>query len=112
MILEEKDALSPKYDNLRYTEFHGNIDKKDRERNRLTYNMTNNLRGTQIKIIFIGPAGTEGISLSNVRQVHILEPYWNEVRIKQLIGRALRACSHKDLPMEERVVDIFRYKSY
>ena len=38
-----------------------------------------------------------------------MEPYWNEVRIKQLIGRALRMCSHADLPVDERKVDIFRY---
>ena len=45
----------------------------------------------------------------NVRQVHVLDPYWNEVRIQQLIGRAIRQCSHKDLPMEDRIVDVFRY---
>ena len=45
----------------------------------------------------------------NVRQVHILEPFWNEVRINQLIGRAIRQCSHEDLPLEERYVDVYRY---
>ena len=63
-----------------------------------------------LKIIMISPAGSEGISLKNVRQVHILEPYWNEVRIEQMIGRAIRQCSHKDLPLEDRVVDVYRYK--
>ena len=38
-----------------------------------------------------------------------MEPYWNEVRIEQLIGRAIRQCSHKDLPINERIVDVFRY---
>ena len=58
----------------------------------------------------ISPAGAEGINLNNVRQVHITEPYWNEVRVEQVIGRALRFCQHKDLPQEERKVDVFRYK--
>ena len=40
-----------------------------------------------------------------------MEPFWNETRIMQLIGRAIRQCYHRDLPMEERTVDIFRYKS-
>ena len=35
--------------------------------------------------MMISPAGAEGINLNNVRQVHILEPYWNEVRIEQKI---------------------------
>ena len=39
-----------------------------------------------------------------------MEPFWNEVRIDQIIGRAIRQCSHKDLPMEERKVDVYRYK--
>jgi hypothetical protein len=58
----------------------------------------------------ISPAGAEGINLNNCRQVHILEPYWNEVRIEQVIGRAVRQCHHKELPMNERTVDVFRYK--
>ena len=63
-----------------------------------------------MKIILISPAGTEGINLRNTRQVHIIEPYWNEVRIEQIIGRAIRICSHKDIPMEDRKVDVYRYK--
>jgi hypothetical protein len=58
----------------------------------------------------ISPAGAEGINLYNVRQVHIMEPFWNEGRIEQVIGRTVRQCHHKDLPMNERKVDIYRYK--
>jgi hypothetical protein len=41
-----------------------------------------------------------------------MEPYWNEVRMSQMIGRAIRGCSHKNLPMNERHVEVFRYKVY
>jgi superfamily II DNA or RNA helicase len=92
-----------------YTEFHGEIDPKIRSQNLANFNQTENLDGSIIRIILISPAGSEGISLMNVRQVHVLEPYWNEVRIEQLIGRAVRQCSHKALPMEDRKVDIYRY---
>ena len=97
-------------DNFRYTEYHGGIDKNIREENKKTFNNIKNLYGKIIKIIMISPAGAEGINLANVRQVHIMEPYWNEVRIEQVIGRAIRQCIHKDLPMEERTVDVYRYK--
>ena len=40
----------------------------------------------------------------------ILEPFWNEARIEQIMGRAVRFCVHKELPLEERKVDVFRYK--
>ena len=97
-------------DGFRYVEYHGGIDKEVREQNKKIFNDVKNKYGKVIKIIMISPAGAEGINLANVRQVHIMEPYWNEVRIEQVIGRAIRQCIHKDLPMEERVVDVFRYK--
>lgn len=99
-----------KKDGKRYCEFHGGIDKETRKTHKEIFNKSENKYGKYIKIIMISPAGAEGISLNNVRQVHIIEPYWNEVRIEQIIGRALRYCHHKDLPMNERKVDIFRYK--
>jgi hypothetical protein len=58
----------------------------------------------------LSPAGAEGITLKNTRQVHILEPFWNEARIEQIMGRAVRFCVHKDLPLDQRKVDVFRYK--
>ena len=96
-------------DYLRYTEYHGEIDISVRKNNLLAFNSKENIDGKKIRLILISPAGSEGINLKNVRQVHVMEPYWNEVRIQQLIGRAIRMCSHADLPMEERKVDIFRY---
>lgn len=98
-------------DNFRYMEFHGGIDPKVRSQNILIFNEPENKYGKICKLFMISPAGTEGISLRNVRQVHIMEPYWHEVRIMQMIGRAIRACYHQDLPMNERHVDVFRYRS-
>lgn len=94
-----------------YAEFHGGIDPIERAKAIDMFNKKDNIKGEKIKIMMISPAGAEGISLFNVRQVHLLEPYWHEVRMTQMIGRAVRQCSHKDLPMEDRHVDIYRYKS-
>jgi hypothetical protein len=71
----------------------------------------NNLTGNVVKVFMITQSGAEGISLANVRQVHIMEPYWNYVRLDQVKGRAIRICSHMDLPPEERTVDVFTYIS-
>jgi len=68
-----------------------------------------NLRGEFIKMLMITKSGAEGISLKNVRQVHIMESYWNDIRIQQIMGRAVRAKSHMALPKDERVVDTFVY---
>lgn len=72
-------------------------------------NITTNNHAEFIKLIMITQSGAEGISLKNVRQVHILEPYWNQVRIKQVIGRAVRAGSHLGLPHSERKVNVYMY---
>ena len=56
-------------------------------------------------------SGAEGIDLHNVRQVHVVEPYWNPVRIKQVMGRAVRVGSHLQLPEAERNVEIYFYLS-
>lgn len=69
----------------------------------------NNMYGDIIKIFMITASGAEGISLKNVRYVHITEPYWHPVRMEQVIGRAKRICSHQDLPKELRTVDVFLY---
>ena len=68
-----------------------------------------NIYGAIIKIIMITASGAEGISLSNVRYVHITEPYWHPVRNDQVIGRARRICSHKSLPPEKQTVEVFLY---
>ena len=70
---------------------------------------TDNKHGDMLKLIMITQSGAEGISLKHVRQVHILEPYWNEIRIEQVIGRAIRAKSHMELPERERNVQVYRY---
>lgn len=72
-------------------------------------NHQNNLMGDVIKTLMISASGAEGISLKNVRYVHITEPYWHPVRIQQVIGRARRICSHQDLPEELRTVSVFLY---
>ena len=68
-----------------------------------------NKEGNKVKIILISKAGSEGIDFKFIRQVHILEPWYNMNRIEQIIGRAVRNFSHKDLPFEKRNVQIFMY---
>jgi superfamily II DNA or RNA helicase len=97
---------------FKYAEFHNGISRDIRKQSIKIETDPDNKYGKNIKIMFFSPAGAEGISLSNIRQIHITEPYWHEVRITQMVGRGIRQCSHKDLPQEERHVDIFRYRSF
>jgi hypothetical protein len=69
----------------------------------------NNNTGDIIKVLMITSSGSEGINLRNTRFVHIMEPYWHPVRSEQVIGRARRICSHKNLPPALQTVEVFVY---
>jgi hypothetical protein len=72
---------------------------------------TDNKKGQLCRVFCITSAGAEGLSLKNVRAVHIMEPYWNDVRLKQVKGRAVRIGSHLELPEDQRNVSIYTYLS-
>jgi superfamily II DNA or RNA helicase len=93
----------------RYAIWSGNENAKEKDLIRDVINSKENADGSKIKIILGSPAIKEGLSLLRIRQVHILEPYWNMSRLEQVIGRAVRFCSHKDLPKDERLVNIYIY---
>jgi superfamily II DNA or RNA helicase len=70
-----------------------------------------NKYGEEIKV-FIGTRSvSEGLDFKRLRQVHIVEPWYNLSRHEQIIGRAIRNQSHKDLLPEEKNVEIYQYAS-
>jgi hypothetical protein len=73
------------------------------------FNQKSNEDGSKIKIMIGSPSIKEGVSLLRVQQVHMMEPYWNMSRMLQIMGRAVRFCSHKDVPKSKRVVKIYLY---
>lgn len=80
-------------------------------RERLELISPNNYLGEIVKVFMITASGAEGINLENTRFVHITEPYWHATRLEQVIGRARRICSHKNLPEELRTIHVFMYLS-
>ena len=70
-----------------------------------------NMYGKNIKVILISGAGTEGIDFKNIRQVHIMEPWYNMNKMEQVIGRAVRHKSHCAMPFKERNVEIYLHTS-
>jgi hypothetical protein len=93
----------------RYAVWSSDEDIKTKEEIKAVFNKKDNLYGKKLKILMLSPSAKEGLSLTAVRQAHILEPYWNQSRLDQIIGRASRYCSHKDLPEEERLVMVYIY---
>jgi hypothetical protein len=118
----EDPALDP--EKPAYAFFTGNEDMEQRELMRQIFNakysddFPPSLKASveskpkkTLCLFMITAAGAEGITLANVRHVHIMEPHWNPARHDQVIGRAIRICSHATLPMEERTVRVSFYLS-
>jgi len=90
---------------ISHTSFRGDMKKKDRDQNVRDYN------AGKVKALLVSGAGGEGLDLKGTRQVQVLEPHWNEERLRQVIGRARRYKSHDHLPPKERSVKVERYAS-
>ena len=95
---------------IRYI-FNNDLDHLSPSLRRSMKKKGNNLHGNVIKVLLATSSAAEGITLANVRQVHVIEPYWNPVRVEQVIGRAIRFKSHVALPKNEREVEVFIYVS-
>jgi hypothetical protein len=68
-----------------------------------------NIRGEEIKVILGSSVSAEGIDFKFIREVHVLEPWYHLNKIEQIVGRAVRNCSHTMLPAEERNVTVFHH---
>jgi superfamily II DNA or RNA helicase len=95
----------------KYAIYSGTEDEKEKKETLRVFTSNENKYGDQIKIILATSAGAEGLDLKNIRQIHIMEPYWNQMRIEQVIGRGVRRNSHISLLPNERNVSVFRYFS-
>ncbi|MEM0354096.1 MAG: DEAD/DEAH box helicase family protein [Thermoplasmata archaeon] len=76
------------------------------------FNSVENKDGKYIKIILGSKVMNEGITLRNIKEIHILDVHYNLGKIDQVIGRGIRFCTHYDLVNEENPypkVEIYKY---
>lgn len=66
----------------------------------------------KIKTLLVSSAAGEGLDLKGTRQVQVLEPHWNEEKLRQVVGRAIRHQSHSHLPKKDRHVNVEKYETY
>uniref|UniRef100_A0A6C0L3G5 Helicase C-terminal domain-containing protein n=1 Tax=viral metagenome TaxID=1070528 RepID=A0A6C0L3G5_9ZZZZ len=120
-----EELIESKSKKKRFTFLTGKESEEEKKINKESFNMRENIYGEYIQIMLISSSGAEGISLFGVRQVHIMEPFWNYIRIDQVFGRAIRMRSHigndkdKDgnplpplLPEKDRNVEQYLYLSF
>ena len=82
-------------------------EQTEEKRNKIIDNYNNG----KIDVLLITSAGSESLDLKKTRSIHIMEPHWNESKINQIIGRAIRYNSHSDLPESDRIVEIVKWIS-
>ncbi|VBB17938.1 DEXDc helicase [Yasminevirus sp. GU-2018] len=76
------------------------------------FNTIENREGKYIKLILGSKVMNEGISMRNVGEVHVLDVYFNLGKVDQVVGRAIRWCSHYKMMGENNVwpyVNVFKY---
>ena len=108
----EKDANPGVFRQAKYVMITGH--KEFSPNNYADVNYTTNKEnsnGELVKVIIISKAAAEGLDFKNIRQTHIMEPWYNMNRIEQIIGRSVRNQSHCNLPFEERNVEIYLHST-
>jgi superfamily II DNA or RNA helicase len=70
------------------------------------FNRIENKNGEEIKCCVLSGAGSEGISMTNITDMIIMDIPWSGSQLEQIFGRGIRLNSHLDLPLEERYVNI------
>jgi len=74
-------------------------------------NHPDNKDGSIVKTILITQVASEGLNFYNIREMHLIDAWFHFNRIDQIIGRGIRNCSHRNLPIEERNVSVFLHAS-
>jgi hypothetical protein len=78
---------------------------------RNVFNNPKNIEGKYIKFLLGSSVIKEGLNTKYIGEVHILDVYFNFGRVDQVVGRAIRRCSHYELVSEKNVYpEVFVYK--
>jgi hypothetical protein len=95
------------------TEEGADVIPEDKQRTiREVFNNIENKEGKFIKLVLGSRVMNEGISLMNVAEVHILDVYFNLGKVDQVIGRAIRHCSHYNITSDKNPypeVKVYKY---
>ena len=89
---------------IKFTLITGSESPITRQQNKEKFNDIN----SDINVLLISSAGTEGVSTKNVRQLFVFESQWNEALTEQAIARAIRFKSHNGLPEDQNFCNIYR----
>ena len=76
------------------------------------FNTVENKEGRFLKLILGSKVMNEGVSMKNVSEVHVLDVYFNLGKVDQVVGRAIRWCSHYKVISDNNkwpYVNVYKY---
>lgn len=88
-----------------FGEFTGEQPAKTRDQ------MVRDYNEGKLKALLLSSAGGEGLDLQGTRLIQLMEPHWNDEKLKQVVGRGIRYKSHDHLPEDQRNVQVQRFVS-
>jgi superfamily II DNA or RNA helicase len=101
----EKSETDDKFGKSKLTNDKFNIIKK-------VFNKPDNSNGKYIKLLLGSNVLVEGISMYNIKDIHILDVHFTLTEIDQIVGRGIRYCSHYNLMNENNLypeVSVYKY---
>jgi hypothetical protein len=91
----------------KYVLFTSNTPDSDISKALIRLRSSSNANGDDIRVIIASPKVSEGVDFRYVRQIHVLDPWFNMSRIEQVLGRGMRTCSHSLLPFRDQNCTIY-----
>jgi len=106
-LLSGTSSEVPKGSKGKYVLFTAEISVSDINKSLTRLRRPENADGSDIRVIIASPKVSEGVDFRFVRQIHVLDPWFNMSRIEQVIGRGMRTCSHAALPFEDQNCTVY-----
>ena len=101
-----------KFKRAKYIVLTGNKTFSPNNDNEIKAVRSDNKDGEKIKIIIGNSITREGIDFKNIREIHIIDPWYHLYKIEQIIGRGIRYCSHNEHDeLEKRNVTVYNHVS-
>lgn len=90
---------------VRHGLYTGELSARDKAK------MVDDYNKGKLDTLLLSSSGGEGLDLLGTKSMQIMEPHFNQSKIKQVVGRGSRYKSHMHLPPEERNVIVRHYIS-
>ena len=93
--------------NGKYLMFTGEASQAELNRALDRVKDSRNADGSDIRVVIASKKVSEGVDFRFVRQIHVLDPWYNMSRIEQILGRGMRTFSHALLPFEQQNCTVY-----